>query len=176
MKYKIAEDTGGARGGATEIVDAASLEEALEIAKEWASEGSYDERVMVEVWVEELDDDGKPTGRSLSGEVAAGPEPTPPETECGDEDEDHDWQSPVELVGGLDDNPGVFASWGTRFDFYAVCSRCGIYRHSWSAGKQRNPGALDRGVEYYEADEKSLAWVAEQLGEEVEEEEEEEEE
>jgi hypothetical protein len=157
MKYKIGEES-----GYTEIVEADSLEEALEMAKESAAEGSYDERVMVGVWARELDEDGELIGEALFDEVEAGPEPTPPETECGDEDEDHDWQSPVEVVGGCTQNPGVFSTGGTRFDFYEVCSQCGMYKHTWSQGSERNPGDLPGGVEYMPADELSLAWVAEQ--------------
>jgi hypothetical protein len=156
MKYEIIEDS-----GASEIIEADSLEEALEKAQEWASEGDYDERVMVDVWAHELDEDGERTGEFLSGEVAAGPEPKPEPTECGDDDEDHDWQSPVELVGGCKGNPGVFST-GTRFDYHYVCGKCGTYKHSWDQGQQRNPGDLDEGVEYTAADERSLAWVAEQ--------------
>lgn len=152
--YKIREES-----GASEIIEAESLAEALETACEWASEGSYSERVMVRVWVQGLDEDGEPTDESLSGEVEAGPEPKPEKTECGTEDEDHDWESPIELVGGCEENPGVWSTGGTSFHFEYVCSKCGMYKTVKTAGQQRNPGELEETIEYSAADERSLAWV-----------------
>lgn len=162
MTYEIREDS-----GASEIISADSLEEAIEAAEEWAADGSYDERVMVSVYVHELNDDGElldgwyyGDGHNANSEVAAGPEPE--RTECGENDDDHNWQTPVELVGGCAENPGVFSTGGTRFDYRAVCSKCGMYKHSWSQGTQRNPGDQDEGVEYETADSRSLRWAAEQ--------------
>jgi hypothetical protein len=165
MKYEIREDS-----GASEIIEADSIEAALEQARKWASEGSYDKLVSVTVYVHALDPDTDEPyegwyygdGQNATDEVAAGPEPKPEPTECGDDDEDHDWQAPLELVGGCDNNPGVFSTGGTRFDYRLVCSRCGMYKHTWSQGQQRDPGDLDHGVEYTAADERSLAWVAKQ--------------
>jgi hypothetical protein len=155
MKYKTVEDS-----GYTRTVEASSLEEALEIAKEKAKEGWYDQRLSVQVWAYELDENEQRAGASLFAHVPVGPIPT--RKKCGDEDEDHDWQSPIELVGGCTHNPGVFSTAGTRFDCFEVCGRCGMYKHSWALGRQRNPGDLPEGVEYTDADERSLAWVAEQ--------------
>ena len=154
--YRIGEDS-----GAREEREAESLEEALELAQEWSAEGSYDERCMVSCWAVLLEN-GEPVEPYAYGEVQAGPEPKPEATECGDDDDDHDWQTPIELVGGCTENPGVFSTGGTRFDFHAVCARCGMYKHSWDQGSQRNPGDLDEGVEYEAAEERSLAWVAQQ--------------
>src|ERR1700679_2841399 len=110
--------------GASEIIEAASLEAALEAACEWASEGSYDERVMVKVYVDEIDEDGEAVpGEHASDEVAAGPEPKPEATECGTDDDDHEWDSPLELVGGCTENPGVFSTAGTSFRYEYVCSK-----------------------------------------------------
>jgi hypothetical protein len=156
--YEIREDS-----GASEIIEAESLEDALDQARDWAADGDYDERVMVSVYVDEIDENGDAIpGEHARDEVEAGPEPKPEATECGDEDSDHDWQTPIELVGGCTENPGVFSTGGTRFDYHEVCARCGMYKHSWSQGAQRNPGDLDEGVEYESADARSLAWVAEQ--------------
>ena len=155
-RYEMREDS-----GASEIIEAESIEDAMQQAREWAAEGSYEERVMVRVSVHEVDEDGEwlSDGESDSDEVAAGPEPKPPATDCGTEDEDHDWQRPQELVGGLNENPGVFSTGGTRLDFHEVCARCGLRKHSWDQGTQRNPGDLDEGVEYEEANEVSIAWA-----------------
>ena len=156
MKYEIREDS-----GASEIIEAESLEAALEAAQEWSAGGSYNERVLVTVWATEIDDDGE-RGESLTGEVEAGPEPEPDEAECGDSDNDHDWQSPYEVVGGIADNPGCWSSGGTAMEYLEVCARCGEYKRTHTAGSQRNPGELPRTVTYLPADAKSRAWVAEQ--------------
>ena len=156
-RYEIREDS-----GASEIVEAESLEAALEQAREWAADGDYDERVSVRVYVDEIDEDGNAIpGEHASDSVDAGPEPCPEVTECGEEDEDHDWESPLELVGGLRENPGVFSIGGTAFRYETVCRNCGMYKTVTDAGMQRNPGQLDREIEYTPANERSLAWVAE---------------
>jgi hypothetical protein len=80
--------------------------------------------------------------------------------ECGTDDDDHDWQAP-EFLGGCRENPGVWCKGGTIMEFLTVCSKCGTYRHQTDYGVQRNPGQADE-VSYREADERSLAWVAEQ--------------
>ena len=69
-QYEITEES-----GASEVIEAESLREALERAKEWASEGDYTERVTVHVSAHELDEDGEYTGESLHGETEAGPLP-----------------------------------------------------------------------------------------------------
>jgi hypothetical protein len=155
MRYEIREDS-----GASEIIEAESLEAALEAAREWASEGSYDERVMVKVYVDEIDADGEAIpGEHASDEVAAGPEPKPKETECGADDNDHEWDSPLELVGGCRENPGVFSTGGTSFRYEYICSKCGMYKTVCTSGTQRNPGELDQSVEYSQADSRSLGWA-----------------
>jgi hypothetical protein len=156
MTYEIRDD-----GGATKIIEAPSIEEALEEAQEWASEGCYDERVMVGIWVEELDANGERTGAQLHREVEAGPLPQPAETECGTEDVDHTWASPYELVGGVRENPGVWSTGGTSFRYEWVCAKCGTYKTVYETGTQRNPGELPETTEYRAPDAKSLTWVAE---------------
>lgn len=155
-RYEIREES-----GASELIEAESLEAALEAAQEWASEGSYDERVNVRVWVDEIDEDGEAIpGEHASGDVDAGPLPKPESTECGEDDEDHDWQSPLELVGGCTENPGVWSTGGTSFRYEYVCAKCGMYKTVNTTGQQKNPGDLDESVEYSPATEQSLAWVA----------------
>jgi hypothetical protein len=153
MKYRISEDS-----GASEIIEADDLESAVEAAKEWASEGSYDERVMVSVYVQGIDDDGEDTDEYESAEVEAGPEPEAPE--CAD-GEEHEWESPHEIVGGLKENPGVWSKGGTTMTFHSVCCHCGAHKHETSYGSQRNPGQVDT-VTYEKADEATLEWVANQ--------------
>lgn len=152
-KYQIREES-----GASEIIEAGSLAEALDAARDWAAKGSYDTRTMVRVWAEELDADGELTGDSASDEVEAGPDPEVPP--CSD-DSEHEWESP-EWLGGCRENPGVWSPGGTRLVTVRVCRRCGTYRRTRHAGAQRNPGELETQVEYLPADANSLEWVREQ--------------
>lgn len=48
-----------------------------------------------------------------------------PDCEYSDDGE-HDWQSPHELVGGCEENPGVWGMGGVRIQTVEVCSHCGI--------------------------------------------------
>jgi len=51
-------------------------------------------------------------------------EPDEPECEDG---EDHDWQSPIEIVGGIKENPGVYGH-GGGVTITTVCMHCGAER------------------------------------------------
>ncbi len=158
-KYVMREDS-----GATEITEAESIDEALQDAREWASGGTYEKRVMVGVRVIELNADGEQTDNMLSDEVEAGPEPKAPECEDGQK---HDWQSPHEVVGGIKENPGVWATGGTGLSIREVCAHCGCYRQQRQTGSQRNPGELPETVTYENADERSLEWVREITAEDI---------
>ena len=87
----------------------------------------------------------------------------PDEPDCAEaEDGSHEWQSPQELVGGCDSNPGVWATGGTSFEYLTVCSHCGMFLRETSSGTQRNPGDAEKTAEYLPATPESLAWVEEQ--------------
>jgi len=51
-------------------------------------------------------------------------EPDEPECEDG---KDHDWQSPIEIVGGISENPGVWGH-GGGVTITSVCMHCGTER------------------------------------------------
>ena len=82
----------------------------------------------------------------------------PDEPDCDDLD-GHDWQSPHEVVGGLESNPGVFSSGGGAKKI-TVCAYCGMYRiwDGWATDPEDGEQGLES-VSYRDADEKSLAWV-----------------
>lgn len=50
----------------------------------------------------------------------------PNEPEC-EEGEDHDWQSPIEIVGGIAENPGVWGHGGGVI-ITVICMHCGTER------------------------------------------------
>lgn len=83
------------------------------------------------------------------------PEPAP-ECERGHE---HDWCSPHEILGGLAENPGVWAK-GGGVVIREVCRHCGAYRvtDTWAQDMSDGKQGLTS-VTYEEADEASREWV-----------------
>lgn len=83
----------------------------------------------------------------------------PDEPECTADD--HDWQSPYSVLGGLKENPGVWGK-GGGVVITEVCSHCGMYRVTDSWAQRRDTGEQGlESIEYREADEASLKWIAE---------------
>ena len=82
----------------------------------------------------------------------------PPQPRCSASA--HDWRSPHVVVGGLEDNPGVWAS-GGGVEIVEVCAACGRYRETdtWAQNPDNGDQGL-RSVKYREADETSLSWIA----------------
>jgi hypothetical protein len=81
----------------------------------------------------------------------------PEEPDCSAAD--HDWCSPIEVVGGIDSNPGVWGH-GGGVKITEVCRHCGGYRitDTWAQRQDTGEQGLES-VEYHEADDASLAWV-----------------
>jgi hypothetical protein len=73
--------------------------------------------------------------------------------------DDHDWQSPYEVLGGCWENPGVWANGGGVI-IREVCAHCGVYRviDTWAQDPMTGTQGL-RTVNYEEADATSLAWI-----------------
>jgi len=83
----------------------------------------------------------------------------PPAAECEEADDgEHDWCSPHEVVGGIAENPGVWGNGGGVI-ITEVCRHCGTYRttDTWATGHDGRPTTT---VTYHEADDASLAWIA----------------
>jgi len=144
--------------GATTQIAAECMSEAVEYAIEWVSDAYYPKPQMVRVVVTNTR-----TGEEWDDEVQVGPEPEPPETECGSTDECHDWRSP-KWLGGLAENPGVWDCGASNYCGTYVCAKCGIYKHWLIRGPQRNPGQLKEEIEYDLPDEQSLGWVRSRKG------------
>ena len=85
--------------------------------------------------------------------------PVDPEEPPCDDPADHDWQSPHQVVGGLEENPGVFGHGGGAKKI-TVCAHCGMYRvwDGWATDPEDGEQGLES-ISYLVADEKSLAWV-----------------
>lgn len=145
------------------IVQAGSLNEALDIAKDWALNGAWESKREVSVFAVRFDTNERyggsdPRGSEMKARkwatVEVGEDPEPPS--CVGRS--HDWRKPHRVVGGLRENPGVWATGGTTHTYLSVCRHCGAYKRKVEHGAQRNPGQVDT-VEYLPADENSEAWV-----------------
>jgi hypothetical protein len=100
-------------------IEAENADEALEEARSNVDRANYNEAngtIWIDVSVRcEL------TGEEKSATVALHED----EPEC--EAAEHDWQSPHEIVGGIEDNPGVWAQGGGVI-ITECCMRCGCAR------------------------------------------------
>lgn len=63
-------------------------------------------------------------------------------------DGEHDWQRPHEIVGGLEENPGVFGCGGGE-RISEVCSKCHLGRHTTTHHDYNNEG-IGEYIEYSE--------------------------
>jgi hypothetical protein len=125
------------------------------VGGDWGDGGGT---AFVDVYVQEIDEDGEEIGARECITVTVDPE----EPDCAD-GEDHDWQSPYEVLGGLVENPGVWGKGGGVI-IREVCAHCGTYKvtDTWAdhGGQQ---GFTD--VRYEDADDASLDWVQRTGGE-----------
>ena len=126
MSYVLRDES-----GVTEAIDASSIVEAREAAREWARDGDWNtEEGYVYVDVAILED----------GEVIETvTEPIGPEEPDCDCDGTHDWQSPHDIVGGLRENPGVHGH-GGGVTITACCMRCGCKRVEDTWAQRRYTG------------------------------------
>jgi hypothetical protein len=148
-RFHIVDRTGGET-----YVTAPDMDAALAAAREWAEDGSWDERFLLEVIVRKVDDDGKEITRRYL-DVMVGPETPEPPCPAGE----HHWIAPVQLVGGCDSNPGVHAHGGTAYSQREVCRHCGTYRVIYRPGRQRGPDELEEEIYYERPDEATLRWL-----------------
>lgn len=81
--------------------------------------------------------------------------------ECGCSGDEHDWRSPLSVVGGIAENPGVWGNGGGVI-ITEVCRHCGCYRvtDTWAQRPDNGMQGLTS-VEYRDPDDVSLAWVRE---------------
>lgn len=106
--------------GADQSIEADSLEDAIRQAEEWLRDGNWDTdkgTIWVHGYLIETDQDGEETVHDVDVTI------DPPEPQCDHED-GHDWQSPLEIVGGIRENPGVWGH-GGGVTIQEVCVRCG---------------------------------------------------
>lgn len=134
-------------------VDATGIENALAIAREGVDPSNYDttaDTLYIDVHVE-----CALTGESGMDTVAVAPEVPP----CEDGQE-HDWRSPIEVVGGCRESPGVFGHGGGVI-IREVCANCARYRimDTWAQRMDTGEQGLTE-VTYEAPDASSLEWLA----------------
>ena len=69
----------------------------------------------------------------------------PEEPKCTEDK--HDWQNPIEIVGGCRENPGVFGSGGGVM-IIEVCMHCGCGKHNNTWDYDPQDGKKTESIEY----------------------------
>lgn len=160
---------GWVAGDAEGDVDYPNATSGEEAAQEYCAEGEWDERTVtgwVDVWawrpgllLVRCGEDGEDERPEWSVEhVVVGREQCtvtlePEEPECTGEE--HDWQSPVQLVGGCRSNPGVFGR-GGGMCIDEVCVVCGCLRTTDTWAQRHDTGEQGLRSVRYDADDSSL--------------------
>lgn len=136
---------------ALDATDSDLLEE-LQIA------GCYDptDESYTVSWHAEIDlvnSSGRVVEIRLSAEITIQPDAP----ECADGHE-HSWAAPFSVLGGIEDNPGVWGHGGGVI-LRRVCRHCGTYKvvDTWATNPSN--GTPMESVTYEDADDDSLAWV-----------------
>ena len=140
---------------------------AADEAEDQADTDAEGQSYTVDVTVEVVYVDGQGVCHTESAEASETRHPKPPRCyPVGDPDDGeradwrvikedgHAWAEPVDWVGGICENPGVWSLGGTRMRYVSICRDCGIMRYMVDAGSQRNPGEPDVTVEYEAATER----------------------
>lgn len=149
MKYQILEH----EGDCDTTVEADDIDGAIQQAKVWLAAGDWvDEESFVDVTITDSE------GEETKVELVVGGMP-PPACLKGKK---HKWESPHEVVGGFEANPGEWSIGGGRFKFVEVCCQCGRYRTKKTESLPDHWPRTPERVTYSEPDEDSLAWVASQ--------------
>lgn len=77
---------------------------------------------------------------------------------CEDGSEDHDWQAPYGIVGGIEDNPGCWGH-GGGVVYHEVCMRCGLTRTTDTWAQRPDNGEQGLTAVSYDADKFRAEWA-----------------
>lgn len=129
-------------------IEADSAQEAAQEYVDGGSWGDIDRTTWINVRVREICPD-----ESIKISI------DPDEPSCTEENDEHDWQSPFDVVGGIEENPGVWGK-GGGVTIKEVCAHCAAYRNTdtWATDPATGEQGL-RSVSYAPADEESQAWL-----------------
>lgn len=120
-------------------VEAESAEEAAQEYVDGGDWGDVSRTTWINVYVQEVDEDGEDIGDRERVKVTVDPDEPP----CL-EHEEHDWRSPHELVGGCKENPGVRGHGGGVI-IVEACVRCGCKRttNTWDYDRETGEQGLE---------------------------------
>lgn len=123
-----------------ETFEADTREEALAAAKDWYADGDWgqqDSTTWIEFCFGEADEDGNLGEDYETITITLEPE----EPECTADE--HDWQSPHSIVGGIKENPGVWGN-GGGVKISECCMNCGCQKltDTWA----QNPNNGEQGL------------------------------
>jgi len=135
-------------------VIATSAEEAIETARDNVDRGNYNAAEGT-IWID-VRVHCRETDESASGTVQSDED----EPDCESDAGVHDWQSPIELVGGIKENPGVWGHGGGVI-ITEVCMCCGCKRTTDTWAQRPDTGEQGLTSVSYETG----AFMAEELAE-----------
>lgn len=149
-QYRLTDMT----SGVTRDIEAASLADAVGEATSWMEDCDWnmvptDETIWVGCRIAEMVD-GEPIDEDAENfydrTAVIEVEINPPEPKC--EADDHDWQSPYEIVGGIKSNPGVWGH-GGGVVIHECCMVCGCEKitDTWAQNRENGKQGL-RSVRY----------------------------
>lgn len=124
------------QGIVDETIQAADLAEARDMARQWAEDGAWDTSsgpVWEDVTIWTVDEDGERDEHVDTVTVQIDPE----EFVCSEDE--HDWQSPHSIVGGIKENPGVWGNGGGVI-ITECCMHCGCARVTDTWAQRRDTG------------------------------------
>ena len=112
--------------GVEQDIEAESMSDARQAADDWARSVAWNSEltIWVDTFVIPLDEDGEPIWDDRERVTTT---ITPTEPCCSERGQAHDWQSPYSILGGLRENPGVFAR-DAGILITTVCMHCGCSR------------------------------------------------
>lgn len=115
-------------------IEARDLADARRQAADWVREGDYgvlESTIWVRCAIDDPDDED-----ALTEWVTVSIDPDEPPCRGG---EVHDWQSPHDIVGGIEDNPGVWGN-GGGVVIHECCMLCGCARVTDTWAQDRETG------------------------------------
>lgn len=139
-------------GGVLETIHEESLDDAIAEVHDRQQNGDWDASdgpIWVVTWLTWTDADGDECRESVTTRIDQ------PEPDCVDSD-GHTWESPIELVGGIEENLGVFGAPSGGVVIHEACVRCGCGRTTHTRFQRSDTGAMVGRAETYEEDKYDL--------------------
>lgn len=137
--------------GVQRFIHCQNIKCAREVATDWAKDGDYgqiESTIWVDIYIscEEDGDDRECFTVAIN----------PDEPRCSEDE--HDWQSPIDLVGGIKENPGV---WGNAGGVIIVeaCVHCGCKKTTDTWAQRMDTG--EQGLTSIQYEENAFALEAE---------------